>query len=54
MISLPKYKELLGKEAHELTDDKIEQLRDDQYQIVELAFEVWAKNRGLKRVISKN
>ncbi len=51
MIPLPKFKELLGQEAHGLTDEEIEQIRDAQYQLAELAFGVWAKNKGLKAIL---
>ncbi len=47
MISLPKFKELLGNEAQGLTDEEIERIRDAQYQFARLAFEKWAREKGL-------
>ncbi|MFA6547854.1 MAG: hypothetical protein WCT11_02830 [Candidatus Magasanikbacteria bacterium] len=46
MISLPKFKELLGEEAKNLTDEDIERIRDAQYQFARLAFEKWAIKKG--------
>ncbi len=43
MISLAKFKELLGKEADNMTDKEIEEIRDAQYRMAELAFEFWQK-----------
>lgn len=47
MIILPKFKELLGDEAQGLTDEEVERIRDAQYQFARLAFEKWAKDKGL-------
>ena len=49
MIPLPKFKELLGDEAINMTDKKIEELRDAQYAWASLIFEDWAEKKGLKR-----
>lgn len=49
MISLAKFKELLGNEAENMTDKEIEEIRDAQYQMAEIAFEFWrAKNPSRK------
>ena len=47
MISLPKFKELLGDEAQDLTDEEIEHIRDAQYQFARLAFNKWAMEKEL-------
>lgn len=47
-ISISKCRRLLGKEAEGLTDEQIEEIRDAQYQFAELAFQFWAKEKGLK------
>lgn len=49
MISLLKFKELLGEEAQGLTDKELESIRDAQYQFARLAFEKWTKE-----ILSKN
>ena len=47
MISLPKFKALLGEDAQGLGDEEILAIRDAQYQLVKLAFNKWAKEKGL-------
>jgi hypothetical protein len=54
MISLLKYKELLGEEAQGLTDTELEVIRDAQYQFARLAFQKWTKNKLLQKTLSKN
>ncbi len=46
MITLSKYKELLGDEAQWLTDEEIEHIRDIQYRFAELAFEFWMSKKA--------
>ncbi len=53
MISLPKFKELLGDEARGLSDEKIERVRDAQYQLARLAFDKWAREKGLIKTTRK-
>ncbi len=53
MISLPKFKELLGDEAQGLTDEEIERIRDAQYQFARLAFEKWAGDKNLIKTITQ-
>lgn len=48
MVSLEKFKLLLGKAAETLTDTQVQQLRDEQYQLAELAFNSWVETKGLK------
>lgn len=45
MISLSKFKKLLGAEANGLTDEEIEHIRDVQYQFARLAFDKWEKEK---------
>lgn len=47
MISISKYRKLTGKEAENLIDKQIEEIRDAQYQFAELAFEMWAEKKKL-------
>ena len=55
MISLSKFKELLGEEGKDLTDEEIEAIRQAQYQFAELAFEaVWIKENNLENKLNKN
>lgn len=44
MISIEKFKQLLGLEAQNLSDKEIEQIRDSQYQLADMAFDVWCEN----------
>ncbi len=39
-MSLSKYKKLLGKEANNLIDKKTEKIRDTQYRLVEIIFDI--------------
>lgn len=54
MISLLKYKELLGEEAQGLTDQEIESLRDAQYQFARLAFQEWLIKKNLVKTLYKS
>ena len=49
MISLSKFKEILGEDARDLTDQEIEEIRDAQYKLAELAFEFWQKNKNFNK-----
>lgn len=53
MISLPKFKELLGDEAQGLSDEEIGHIRDAQYQLARLAFDNWAREKGLIKTSHK-
>lgn len=53
MISLPKFKELLGNEAQGLTDGEIESICDAQYQFARLAFEKWARDKALVKAVTQ-
>ena len=44
MISIEKYKKILGPEAQNLTDKEIEQIRDAQYKLAEVLFDMWWKD----------
>lgn len=48
MISIEKMRELLGNEGKGLSDEELERLRDDQYQLAELAFGQWCRDKGIK------
>jgi len=50
MINLWKFKEIWGEELRGLTDQEIEEIRDAQYKIVDLAFEFWQQ----KKLFSKS
>jgi len=55
MISLPKFKELLGKEGKNLTNEEVEQIRDAQYKFARLAFQEWiVKKRLIKDTTQKS
>lgn len=54
MLSLSEFKKLAGKEAQGFTDKELEQIRDAQYQFAELAFDMWAKEKGLEQNIDTN
>ncbi len=53
MISLEKFRELLGEDAVGLTDKEIEEIRDAQYKIARLAFDKWAREKGLIKETSE-
>lgn len=54
MINLSKYKEILGKEAKDLSDEEIDKILQAQYQFAELAFEIWANKMGVDSKLHKN
>lgn len=41
-------KALLGDEAKGLSDEELGRLRDDQYQLVEIAFGQWCRDKKIK------
>ncbi len=47
MISVDKFKKLLGSEAQNLTDKEIEQIRNSQYQLAEIVFDMWRNNNKI-------
>ena len=44
MISIEKYKKILGPEAQNLTDKEIEQIRDAQYKLANVLFDMWQED----------
>ena len=54
MISLTHFKAKLGPHAEGLTDHEIEQIRDQMYQLADMAFNVWAKENRLKNKIDSS
>ncbi|KKW42445.1 MAG: hypothetical protein UY92_C0006G0006 [Candidatus Magasanikbacteria bacterium GW2011_GWA2_56_11] len=44
MITLSKFKELTEAEGLQLTDEEAEEARENIYQLLEIAFDVWIKN----------
>jgi len=50
MITLSKFKKLLGKEADNLTDEQIKEIRSTSYQLAEIAFEKWMKDKNIKNI----
>lgn len=51
MISIEKFKQLLGSEAHNLSDKEIEQIRDSQYQLADIAFDMWQEDKKYNKTI---
>ena len=45
MISLDDFKNSLGDYAKRFTDEELEQLRQDMYQLAEIGFDLWAKEK---------
>lgn len=50
MVPLPKFKELLGDEATNMTDKEIEKLRDHQYAWSNLIFDDWLEKKNRANV----
>ena len=48
MISLSKFKEQLGEEAQDLTDEEIEQIYHTYYKLVEIIFDKWLREKNIK------
>lgn len=49
MITLPKFKALLGPIAEKMTDEQIGQLRDAEYRIADAVFDQWLGTFNKKR-----
>lgn len=45
MITIEKFKQLLGSEAQNLTDKEIEEIRDSQYQLADIVFDMWWEDK---------
>jgi hypothetical protein len=45
MISLDDFKNSLGDYAKRFTDEELEKLRQDMYQLADIAFDVWVQER---------
>ncbi len=45
MISLDDFKISLGDYGKRFTDEELEQLRQDMYQLADIAFDVWVKEK---------
>ena len=48
MISLEQYKQILGKEAERLTDEQIKRLREQQYLLADVLFDLFKKEKQAK------
>ena len=48
MISIEKYKKILGSEAQNLSDEEIEQIRDAQYKLADVLFDMWWEDENEK------
>ena len=49
MISLEEFRKLLGKYGESLSDQEVEEIRDAQYQMAELAFREWIKVKRIRK-----
>jgi len=49
MIPLPKFKQILGDVAKNLSDEEIEKIRDAQRDLAEVVFEQWFKEKHNKK-----
>jgi hypothetical protein len=45
MISLDDFKNSLGDYAKRFTDEELERLRQDMYQLADIAFDIWVKEK---------
>lgn len=48
MITLPKFRELIGSDNTEMTDDEVEAVRQSIYQLAEIAFDFWQQEKSPK------
>lgn len=53
MIALHKFRTLLGSEAIGLSDEQLERIQADMYQLANLAFDKWVKDKGLEAKIGR-
>ncbi|MDO8490238.1 MAG: hypothetical protein Q7S47_02365 [bacterium] len=54
MISLDKFKILLGPLAEGLSDGEIERIRGVEYQLADAFFEQWLRKRNARTALSEN
>lgn len=47
MISLDDFKTSLGDYSQMFTDEELEKLRQDMYQLADIAFDVWAQEQKI-------
>ncbi len=47
MIPFQRFKNLLGRYADNLSDEEVELIRTQMYQIADMAFDIWAKEKSL-------
>ena len=45
MISLDDFKNSLGDYAKRFTDEELERLRQDMYQLADIAFDIWSSEK---------
>ena len=45
MISIEKFKKILGPKAQNLSDEEIEQIRDAQYRLSDILFDMWWEDK---------
>ena len=50
MLSIKKYRELLGDVANSMSDEEVEKLREEQYRFVEIALNIWIDENLSKKV----
>lgn len=49
MIPLQEFKDALGGEAKELTEEQILKLRENQDRLAEIMFNMWLEEKGEKK-----
>ena len=45
---------MTGSEAQNLTDKEIEQIRNDQYKLADILFEMWWKDKKNKKIRNRS
>lgn len=48
MINLNKFKDLLGEEGKNLSEEEIELLKEAQYKLSKVVFDKWVKDKKIK------
>ena len=49
MLSIKRVRELLSDEGKNMSDEKVEEIRDEFYNLSNIIFEKWLEERRLKK-----
>ena len=54
MISIAKYREMLGEKSAVMSDEQLEKLRELQYQLADLIIDLWIKRQKQSTMVDNS